>query len=129
MFDLFPLDFEFYVTQSFEGLGKPEVNFKTSWNVYCNLWDPVETAVPGVMVGTFSESIMDNGGDVPEFFALAHLKKPNLEGVELDEDDVGSKSEVSKNVVGENEVGEGRDDKGEIFCVEFTNEEDRDELY
>lgn len=37
VFQLVPLSFKPYVTQCFENMGKPEVNFETFWDVYCRL--------------------------------------------------------------------------------------------
>ena len=115
VFQLIPLDFKPYVTRCFEELGKPVVDFHTFWDVYCKLRDLVEITVPDVVVETLSESITDDSSGVSEPFAFAHLKKPVLGDIVVDEVDEGE--------FGENE------DEGEVLHVDFTNEEDRDELY
>ena len=111
VFQLVPLDFEPYVTQCFEDLGKPEVNFKTFWDVYRELRDLVEVTVPGDITVALSER--DNGDSPLEPFALEHLKEPDLrvsgDGDDEDEDE---------------DEGEG-----EVLRVVFTNEEDMDELF
>ena len=108
VFQLVPLDFEPYVAQCFEDLGKPEVNFKTFWDMYSRLWDLVEITIPGDVTVTLSESIRDNGNGLLEPFALAHLKEPDL-GIDGGEDN--------------------GNDEGEVPCVDFTDEEDEDELF
>lgn len=107
VFQLIPLNFEPYVVQCFEDLGKPEVNFGTFWDVYCGLRDLVEITVPSDVTVTLSDSIRDDDHQV-EPFALAYLNEPDLG------DDGGE---------------DGDDDEGGVLCVAFTHEEDGDELF
>lgn len=113
IFQLVPLDFEPYVTQCFEDMEKPEVNLDTFWDVYCELQDLLEIAVPGDITEALNESTRD-GDDVSEPFALAHLKEPDLQGEQEQ---------------GEQEEQEQEEEQEEVLCVDFTNEEDGDELF
>jgi len=114
VFQIVPSDFKSYLTQCFEDLGKPEVNFETFWDVYCGLRDLVGVAVPGNVTVTLSESTGDGDNGMLEPFALAHLKELDL-GVD------GEGSE------GYDEDGE--DVEEEFPHVDFTNEEGGDELF
>ena len=96
VFQLVPLDFEPYVTQCFEDMEKPEVNFDTFWDVYRELRDLVEIAVPGDVTEALSESTRDGDG-TPEPFALAHLKEPDLQG----EEEQGEQEEQEQEEQGE----------------------------
>jgi len=98
------------VTQCFEDLGKPDITFDTFWDVYRELRELVDTAVPDDLVVALSESFRDDTDGAPEPFALAHMKEPELRGIGVD--------------LGENE---GIQD-GALF-VDFTIEEDRDQLF
>ena len=73
VFQLIPPDFESHVTRCYEALGEPVVNFDTFWDVYCGLWDLVETAVPDVVAGSLSQSAMEDDC-TPEPFALTHCQ-------------------------------------------------------
>ena len=123
VFQLVPPSFEPYVNQCFEELGKPEVDIESFWDVYRRLRDLVEVAIPGDVVVAISEGTVDDGDNAPEPFALGHMKEPVLGGAAVLEDD---RDEGGGDENGEDE-GEG--DSGEILCVEFTNEEERDELF
>jgi hypothetical protein len=107
VFQLVPPTFENYVTQCFEDLGKPEVTFETFWDVYCELWDLVEVAVPEDVTMTLGESIRSDVG-MKEPFELVDLEEPQLGHVVESEDDGG---------------------EDEVPCVDFTNEKGRDQLF
>jgi hypothetical protein len=107
VFQLVPPDFEVYVTQCFEDLGKPQVTFGTFWDVYCQLRDLVDTAVPGDVVVTLGTTIRDDDDGVPVPFALDKLQEQNLE----------------------DEGGEDEGEGDEPLRVDFTHEEGRDELF
>ena len=100
--------------QCFEDLGKPVVTFDTFWDVYCELRNRVEVAVPGDVVVAIGESFRDDTGgslELPgssESFALAHMKEPVLGGIGVDEN-------------------EEEDGGGLVLCIDFTNEEDMDQ--
>lgn len=91
------------MSQCFEELGEPEVNFDTFWDVYSELRDLVEIAIPDSVVGTLGRSI-------------------EADIVGESEADVACESEVD-------EIVEDGDDEVEIPLVDFTNEEGLDELY
>lgn len=107
VFQLVPLDFESYVVRCFEELGELTVELESFWDVYRQLRDLVELAVPDVVAATLGESIADDDDSAPEPIEFA------LDDAEFDDD----------------EDGEDDDDEGEMFCVDFTNEEDEDQLY
>jgi len=111
VFQLVPLDFEYYVTRCFEDLGKPEVNFDTFWDVYHGLRDLVEVTVPGNIAATLNENTGDDSDGIVELPAHAYLKE-----LDFVADD------------GESDGGDGEDDEIGFPFVDFTNEEGRDEL-
>lgn len=127
VFQLVPPSFEPYVNQCFEELGKPKVDIESFWDVYHELWDLVEVTVPGDVVVTLNERTVDDGDNVPEPFTFGHMKEPVLGGTPIPEDDEDEGGRGENGEGGEDE-GEGGDDGGEILCVEFTNEEERDQL-
>lgn len=110
VFQLVPPDFESRITQCFEDLKKPVVNFDTFWDVYCDLRDLVETVVPDDLMVTLTESIRDDDDGVPESFTFAHMNEPDLGGVEADVD-------------GDEDIEDG------ALYVDFTIEEGRDQLF
>lgn len=67
----------------------------------------MEVTIPGDITATLRENTGDDVDGLSELFALAHLREPDL-GVEGDRED---------------------DDEGEVPCVDFTDEEDEDELF
>ena len=81
IFQLAPPDFEPYVTQCFEDLGNPKVTFDTFWDVYCELQDLVEVAIPGDITMTLSKSIRGDADGMLEPFELVHLKEPEFKGI------------------------------------------------
>lgn len=107
VFQLAPPDFEPYVAQCFEDLGNPEVTFDTFWDVYCELQDLVEVAIPGDIAMTLSESIRGDADGMLEPFELVHLKEPEFKGIEDDENE----------------------EEDDAPYVDFTNEEDEDQLF
>ena len=89
-------------------MGQPAVTFDTFWEVYCNLRNKVEVAIPDDIATGFDQSISSE--PVGEF-ALGHLRAPEVD---------------MRNVV-DVEDREGID--GDIFTCEFTVDNDRDQLY
>lgn len=102
VFQLVPPTFEFYVTSCFTEMGKPAVTFDTFWEVYNELRDLVEVAVPIGIVETLAEGVQKS--DVSEQFSFAHMKDPVIEGIQIEGEEGGA------------------------FFVDFSDEENDDEL-
>lgn len=107
VFQLVPSDVEPYMTRCFKDLGKPKVTYDTFWNVYRELRDLVEITVPGDIITTLSGSTRSDADRVLEPPEFTHLKEPELGGIEVEEDDDGNL----------------------VPCVDFTDEEGRDQLF
>ena len=118
VFQLVPPDFEAYVTSCFKALGEPEVNFETFWDVYCRLRDLVENSIPDDVAETLRENVVDDDESTPEPEGFSQMKEPVVgdTGVERGRND------------NEDKVVEDEDSE-EVLRVDFTDDEDDDELY
>ena len=95
----------------YNDLGCPAVTFDSFWQVYCDLRNKVDDAIPLDVVTSLNQSIFSEPGedeDAP--FTLAHLKAPELD---------------MRNVVDVDEAEVEED----LLAVNFTIEDDQDQLY
>ena len=109
--------------QCYNNLGQPTVTFKSFWKVYQDLRDEVDVMISPNIITILNQSIVGEAGEGGDAeFALAYLKAPELDmrnAVEVDEED------DVKNAAGV----DGEDEKEDIPLVDFTIEDDEDQLY
>ena len=111
IFELVPPCFQEIVDKCYSDLGCPAVTFESFWEVYCDLRDRVDAAIPLGIVTSLNQSIFSEPGEGEDVqFTLDHLKAPELD---------------MRNAVDVDEGEDGRD----LLEISFTVDHNQDQLY
>lgn len=98
IFKLVPPCFQEIMDQCYKDLGCPAVTFESFWEVYCDLRDKVDAAVPLDVVTRLNQSILNEPGEGEDvLFALEHLKAPELDMsnvVDVNKEDGGNEGDL-----------------------------------
>jgi hypothetical protein len=99
------------VEKCYDDLGSPAVTFESFWGIYCGLRDKVDATIPLEVVTSLNQSIFSEPGEGEDVeFALKDLKAPEL--------DMRNAVDV-----------DGSEDEDGLFLVDFTVDDDQDQLY
>ena len=141
IFELVPPPFQEIVDKCYEDIGCPPVTIESFWQVYCDLRDRVDVAIPLNVVTTLNQSIFSEPGDDEDIeFSLAHLKAPDLgmlKSVEVDEDGGNEEGYIGEEYIDEGYIdeeyidggkGKGKEKEKEKGYAGEENEEDLPEV-